>query len=182
MPAAFFLLYLWLILLIVIWLWCVIRIPRGERRGLLPAGAAVFLWGAVLFLGQWLLESRGLTWRIGPRMVLCVLTWTSGLTAGVLTVRNVPRALREKRAGIRWGVLALSAFCLFMSMWFGTIMGGLWAIGPSEEVGVWQGKKVVQGELGWLDVSYAVYEYHGPLVRGSESLAWGMESLLERGE
>ena len=25
----------------------------------------------------------------------------------------------------------------------------------------------------WLDVSYEVCEYHGPLVRGSESLTWG---------
>lgn len=180
MPTVFFLFYLWLIFLVAIWLWCVIRIPKGERRGLLPAGVSVFLWAAVLFVGQWLLESRGLTWRNWPRSILCVLTWISGLTVGVLTVCYAPRAVRQRTAPAkRGGLRAFAAFCLLMSMWYGTIMGGLWAMGPSEEVGTWQGRRVVQGKWVWLDVSYEVYEYHGPLVRGSESLAWGEVPLLE---
>ena len=179
MPTMFWMLYLWLILLVGMWLVCIIRVPAGERKGLLPAGLAVFLWAAVLFGGQWLLERRGLTWRSGPQYILCVLTWVSGLAAGVLTVRDGPKVFRRRRAPVTWGIRLFSVACLFMAMWFGTIGGGLWAAGPLETVGEYRGEKVVQGKWVWLDVSYELYEYRGALVRGSESIAWGEGPFFE---
>jgi len=172
-PTVFFMLYLWLILLVAIWLCCVIKIPSEERCGLLPAGLSVILFALILFGGEWLLKSQDLTWRNWPKIILCVLTWVSGLTAGVLTVRDVPRVFKQKGAAIRGIARAFAVFCLFMTMWFGTIMGGLWAMGPSEKVGTWQGRKVVQGKWVWMDTSYELYEDHGPLVRGNKGLAWG---------
>lgn len=174
-------LFLWgpLVLLVILALVCVFCLPSVRRRGLLPAVAAVGISAVILFGGEWLLNRYGLTWRMIPREVLCVGTWLAGLTAGVLTVRYVPRWLEERRPKLAlWG-MALALYCLISVMGSGTLLGGFWAMGPGEQVGTWQGQTVVQGRWSWLDTSYEVYEYHGSLVRGAEPLAWGEEPLLE---
>ena len=178
MPTAFWLFHLWLCLLVALWLACVIKVPAGERKGLLPVGLAVFLLAGVLFGGDWGLARLGLTWRMWPRTVLCVCLWVCGLGAGVLTVRDAgklfgDRALRRTARGI-------GAFCLVMVMWFGTVLGGVWALCPGETVGVYHGVTVVQGTWTWVgDTSYELYEYHGALVRGEKSLVSSIEPFLE---
>lgn len=174
-------LYMPLALLVGLALVCIFLLPPAQRRGLLPAALTVGIAAAILFIGEWLLNSRGLTWRDTPKTELCLITWLAGLIAGVLTVRYTPRWLKKyhKKLALLMGTLALC--CLILSMFAGTVMGGLWAMCPGEQVGTWQGQTVVQGKWTWLgDTSYELYEYHGPLVRGNQSLAWGESPLIDK--
>lgn len=158
---------------------CAVRLPKERRRGLLPAVLTVGSLSAVLFLGEWLLNRNDLTWRIAPKTALSVILWLAGLTAGILTVRYVMRWLERDRPKLAlWGA-ALALYCLISTMGAGTLLGGLWAMGPEEQVGTWQGQTVVQGKWTWMDTSYDVYAYHGLLVRGKEPLAWDEDPMLE---
>lgn len=78
----------------------------------------------------------------------------------------------EKRRGLLalFGAAAALAAVLF---------GGLWVLGPGEEVGTYHGCTVVQGRWTWMETSYSLYEYHGPLVRGKEPVIWAEGPLLD---
>lgn len=163
-------LYLPLTVLAALDILCLVRLPREGRRGLLWATVLLAVSAALLFPGEWALNARGLTWRTIPKELLCTVTWLSGLAAGVLTVWYVGRCPFPKE----WLVPAsrtLGALCLASAMLFGSVVGLLWAMGPGEQVTAYQGRQVVQGRFSWVgNVSYSLYEYHGPLVRGKEPL------------
>lgn len=163
--------------MLVIWAVCVVRHPQ-RRRALLASFAAAAALAAVLFGGRWLLEQNGLTYRTWLLEGLSIVLWAAGLALGILTVRHFHGWLKETRPKLApWG-MALGLYCLVCVMLSGTVLGGLWAIGPGEEVGFYHGRQVVQGRWTWMETSYDLYEYHGPLVRGVHSIAWGEEPLL----
>lgn len=169
MPLAFRLLWLWLILLIGLWAVCVIKTPKGERKGLLPVGVAVFLLAALLFGGECILGQMGLTWRMGPRYLLCFLLWVCGLGVGILTVGSAGKLLPGTKGRLAQMAAGL---CLAAVMLVGTVFGGMWAAfcSPGETVGKYQGQTVIEGKWVWLDVTYELYEYHGALVRGKDPM------------
>ncbi len=166
----FLYLYLPLAVLAALDILCLVRLPREGRRGLLWASVLLAVSATLLFIGEWALNARGLTWRTIPKELLCTVTWLSGLAAGLLTVRYVGRCPFPMEWLVPAG-RALGALCLAIAMIFGSVVGLLWAMGPGEQVTTYQGRQVVQGRFSWVgDVHYSVYEYHGPLVRGKEPL------------
>lgn len=155
------------------------ELPPPRRRGLFALFFALLPLAALLFGGAAVLGRCGLAWRTWVQEGLGGVLWLVGLSAGTLTVLYGRRWLPE-RHGI-WGrvLVGLSALCLVSAMVFGTVIGGLWCLGPGETVGTYQGRKVVQGSFTFMEASYAVYEYHGPLARGARSIAWGEAPLLD---
>jgi len=148
----------------------------------------VGLAAAILFLGEWLLNSEGLTWRVQPKVLLSAVTWLSGLVAGVLTIWYVGRCPFTRGEGLRFlQVCSRTAalLCFICVMFVGSGWGLAWLgleVPATEQVGTYQGQKVVQAEWHWLgDTSYSLHEYHGPLVRGIASLEpeWEMGPYLD---
>lgn len=162
---------------------CVLTLRKLEpkrRRGLLTLLAVMLALAATLFGGAWALGRCGLAWRTWVREGLAALLWLAGLSTGLLTVIYGGRWLPEWRAGWGQAVVCLSGLCLAGAMFSCSVLGALWCMGgPGEQVGTCQGRRVVQGEWVWLDTSYVLYEYHGPLVRGAEPIAQGLEPLLD---
>lgn len=158
---------------------CILRLPAARRRGLLPAALTAGIAAVILFPGGWLLGLWGLTWRTSPKTVLHVILCLSGLTAGVLTSGYLARWLAASRKGLRVCVETAAVLCLLYSMCCGFLEGVLWAGDPEEQVGVWQGQTVVQGTHTFPRPTYDIYEYHGPLIRGNQSLSWSWSPLLD---
>lgn len=151
------------------------KLEAKRRRGLLPMLIVMLALAAVLFGGAGLLAQNGLAWRTLVQEGLAVLLGLSGLSTGILTVVYARRWLGGWKDPVAW----LCGFCLAGAMFSCGVMGLLWAMGPGETVGTFQGRTVVQGRWVWMDTSYAVYEYHGPLVRGAEPIAQGLEPLID---
>ena len=177
MPTLFWICCMALSCLVLGWLFCVIKLPSGKRKGLLPVGLVMYALAAVLFGGDWLLAQLGLTWRIVPRIVLSLLLWGFGLAVGILTVWNIGKVFESRRKSAR--TKAVAGLCLFAVMCFGTLFGGAWAcLNPTETVGDYHGVTVVQGKTSWLDVYYELYEYHGLLVRGKHRIVADYKPFL----
>ena len=143
------------------------RLPSQRRRGLFALFFIMLGLTAVLFGGAWVLDRNGLAWRTWFQMCLSFVLWLVGLTTGSMTVAYAGRWLSERRKGI---VMGLSVFCLICAMFVGTIVGGLWSMGPGEQVVTYQGRKMILGKWIWQDTSYILYEYHGPLVRSGPAV------------
>ena len=140
------------------------RLPPQRRRGLFALFFTLLGLAAVLLGGAWLLDRNGLAWRTWFQESLSLALWLVGLATGTMTVVYAGRWLSERSKGV---VVGLSAFCLVSAMFVGTICGGLWSMGPGEQVVAYQGQKMILGKWVWMDTSYELYEYHGPLVRGA---------------
>lgn len=155
------------------------KLPSQRRKGLFPLFFAMLGLAAVLFGGAWALEACGLAWRTWFQEGMSVILWLLGLTAGILTVVYAGRWLVQRGEAMKGVVMGLSAFCLVSVMLVGTVTGGLWAMGPGEQVVAYEGQKMILGKWTWMESSYSLYEYHGPLVRGaSPRVDWDW-SLLE---
>lgn len=176
MTAILVVLVISLVGLLGIWGFSVVRLPVSGRKYLFPAGIAVFLIALLLFGGEQLMGYAGVTWRHWTRLTLSWLLWLAGLTAGCMTVRYAVRL--SERENVGWCVRGIAGLCLVLAMLLGSILGGSWALGPSEQVGTWNGHKVVQESHTFLDSYYELYEYRGPFVRGTECLKWSEESGL----
>lgn len=178
-PLPWVFLHLPLAVLVVLCALCLAKLPSGRRRGLLPVTATLAACGAVLFGGAWLLGRFDLEWRMIPKAVLGLAVWVLGLASGILTARYIGRWIAGHRPKLAlWGQ-ALALYCLISVMGVGSIVGGLWALIPDEQVGTWQGQTVVQCAWTFMGSSYAVHEYYGPLVRGADALAWSEEPMTE---
>ena len=148
---------------------CVLTLKKLEprrRRGLLPMLAVMLALAGVLFGGAAVLEQCGLAWRTWVQESLAVLLGLSGLSTGILTVVYAGRWL----GGVKGPVTALCGFCLAVAMFSCSVMGLLWAAGPGEQVVTYRGQKAVLGKWVWMETSYELYAYHGPLVRGAGPL------------
>lgn len=170
-------LYLTLLLLLIVplaaltvlWALALKHLPPERRRGLLPVGVVLFAVAALLFGGEWLLNRFGLTWRFIPVWTLAVTLWLLGWAAGILTIFDTCRWAERSRGAL----IGVSIVCFSAAMGMGTILGGFWMMHKApavEQVGEYEGRTVVQTGIPW-DGGYYLYEYHGPLVRGSGPLA-----------
>ena len=143
------------------------HLPPQRRRGLFALFFSLLGLAGVLFGGAWMLEAHGLTWRTWFQGGLSLILWLTGLTTGIMTVIYAGRWLSERGKGVKTVVTALSALCFVSAMAVGTVLGGLWCLGPGEQVVTYEGRRMVLGKWTWMDTSYELYEYHGPLVRGA---------------
>lgn len=153
-----------LVELAVVCVMTLVKLPPQRRRGLFVLFFVMLGLAAVLFGGAWVLDRNGLAWRTWPQNGLSLVLWLLGLTTGIMAVAYAGRWLSERRKGV---VVGLSSFCLASAMFVGTILGGLWCAGPGEQVVTYQGERMILGKWVWMDTSYELYEYHGPLVRGA---------------
>ena len=143
------------------------RLPSQRRRGLFALFFVMLGLSAVLFGGAWVLDRNGLAWRTWFQESLSLFLWLVGLTTGIMTVAYARRWLSERGNGV---VTGLSVFCLVSAMFVGTVLGGLWCMGPGEQVVTYQGRKMILGKWVWMDTGYVLYEYHGPLVRSGPAV------------
>ena len=143
------------------------HLPTQRRRGLFALFFIMLGLAAVLFGGAWVLNRNGLAWRTLVQNGLGFLLWLAGLTTGTMTVVYAGLWLSDRGATVQGVVKGLSIFCLVSAMFVGTILGGLWCHGPGEQVVTYQGRRMILGKWVWMDTSYELYEYHGPLMRGA---------------
>ena len=144
------------------------RLPPQRRGGLFALFFIMLGLAAILFGGAWVLDRNGLAWRTWFQESLSLVLWLTGLTTGIMTVAYAGRWLPERSKGV---VMGLSAFCLASAMFVGAIWGALWSMGPGEQVVTYQGRTMILGKWVWMETSYELYEYHGPLVRSGPVLA-----------
>lgn len=156
-------------------------LPPQRRRGLFALFFTMLALAAVLFGGALALRMYGLAWRTWFQVGLSMVLWLVGLATGIATVGYGSRWLRERYAGSIGAVLSgLSALCLVSAVLMGTLLGGLWAIGPNEQVVAYGGQRAILGQWRWSG-GYQLYEYHGPLVRGAGPMLVDWDwSRLER--
>lgn len=159
---------------------------------------SVLLWPPALGLGLFLLVRERRTrpalggllaiWALSLCLVLClprveraldirlrnwlhalpVLAWGMVSVALLLAVaRYAVRRWPRGRARLVTGLGCALAVLAVLSV------GGFWLgfTGCTEEVGEWQGRKVVMQEPGWTEGIYYYYCYDGPFLLG-ESLGW----------
>lgn len=143
------------------------RLPPQRRKGLFALFFIMLGLSAALFGGAWVLDRSGLAWRTWFQESLSLILWLVGLTTGIMTVAYAGRWLSERGKGV---VTGLSVFCLVSAMFVGTVLGGLWCMGPGEQVVTYQGRKMILGKWVWMGTSYELYEYHGPLVRSGPAV------------
>lgn len=154
------------------------QLPAQRRRGLFALFFTMLGLAAVLFGGAWVLDRNDLAWRTWFQEGMSGVLWLVGLATGTLTVLYAGRWLPERHRMAGKFAVGASALCLASVMLVGTVFGGLWCLGPGERVGTYQGRKVVQGRWMWSEGIYELYEYHGPLVRGKNSIAWAEDPLV----
>lgn len=137
--------------------------------------AVVFITAFVLYFGGIiLLDSFHLTWRNAPAAVLCGVLLVSGWMGITFTlVCLLPREWKGVPAALRWAfkgaVVLFAAVVLLVTLWIGPI-GIAFVYGESERVVEYQGPLLLEKEEGFMSEYYSYYEYHGPLVRGTERI------------
>ena len=106
------------------------------------------------------------------------------LAINVLTLGSLlPKEMPNLAPVLRWGFKLALVGCACLSMYVTVTFGGLFAAfsyDNQERVIQYQGQTLVETDEGFLDPDYNYHLYHGPLVRGNESLfGTRMERLLE---
>ena len=155
------------------------KLPPEQRRGLFALFFTMLGLAAVLFGGAWVLDGCGLAWRTWFQEGMSAVLWLVGLATGLLTIVYAGRWLAQRGGGRKGAAIGLSAFCLTSAMFVGTVMGGLWCMGPGEQVVAYEGRRMILGKWTWMETSYSLYEYYGPLVRGASPMVDWDRSLLE---
>lgn len=168
--------------LLVLAVVCVItldELPPPRRRGLLPLSLVMMGLAAALFGGAWVLGRHGLAWRLWVQEGMFWALWLVGLASGASIIVYARRWMSRLGGGMRAVMTGLCALCLTSILLSSGFTGLLWTGIHSEQMGTYQGRKVVQDSSTFLERSYAIYEYRGPLVRGGRSIAWGEAPLLD---
>lgn len=155
------------------------ELKPGQRRGLFPLLLGTPGLGAVLLGVTWGLDQCGLSWRAWVQVGILSGLWLMGLVTGILIIVYARRWLSELGVVMKTVITGLCALSLTSIMLLSGFVILMFAGINSDQVGVYQGRKVVQGSFTFMDASYAVYEYHGPLVRGARSIVWGEAPLLD---
>lgn len=127
------------------------NLPPQRRKGLFALFFTMLGVAAVLFGGAWALDVCGLAWRTWFQESLSFIMWLLGLTTGAMTVGYAGRWLVQRGGVVKSVVTVLSAFCLASVMFVGTVLGGLWCLGPGEQVVTYAGKKAILGK--WMQLS-----------------------------
>lgn len=148
---------------------------RGKNRRYLAWTAGVFTAALLLLLGgEALLGLFGLTWRNLPAGLLCAAVFLSG-AAGIFLILGcvLPLEPPETAPALLWIGKGLLTACAGLVLWYGLCFGPLlaaFAFGGEERVLEYGGQTLVEVDDSFLDPIYNYYEYHGPLVRGSERI------------
>lgn len=154
---------------------CLIFCKEEENYKHLVRTAVVFVTAFVLYFGGIiLLDSFHLTWRNAPAAVLCGVLLVSGWMGITFTlVCLLPQEWKGMPAVLRWvfkgAVLLFAAVVLLVTLWIGPI-GIAFVYGESERVVEHQDRLLLEKEEGFMSEYYSYYEYHGPLVRGTERI------------
>ncbi len=143
-----------------------LRVPMAIAMGLVLDGLALDIGGSLL------LDAFGLAWRspvIWSVSLLIGLGGACGLMGGVLRLDELlERHPVAQAVSTSLASLASVALVFFMG-WLLLIVTALAA--SNERVTFWEdGRRAVERDDGFLDPCYNYYEYHGPLVRGSQLL------------
>lgn len=141
-----------------------------ERRARPALGGLFAVWALSLCLALCLPRvERALDIRLRNWLhALPVLAWGIVSVALLLAVaRYAVRRWPRGRVRLVTGLGCALAVLAVLSV------GGFWLgfTGCTEEVGEWQGQKVVMQEPGWTEGIYYYYRYDGPFLLG-ESLGW----------
>ena len=147
---------------------------RGKSHGRLAWAWGILAGSLVLSQGGGLwLQSLGLAWRSRPNQLLGWAIWLSwlgvnGFTLGCLLPLELPDLAPVLRRCLKGAVLVCAALSVTSALTFGGLI--LAFSGTEERVIRYQGQVLVEETGGFLDPEYNYYVYHGPLVRGSQSL------------
>lgn len=141
-----------------------------ERRARPALGGLFAIWALSLCLALCLPRvERALDIRLRNWLhALPVLAW--GIVSVALLLAVARYAVRRwPREWVRLGTGLGCALAVLTVL----SVGGFWLgfTGCAEEVGEWQGQKVVMQTIVWGENSYRYYAYHGPFMLG-ESLGW----------
>jgi len=145
----------------------------GRGRKFLLVWSGIFLGTlALLTAGSWGLGWFGLAWRSGALYTLYLLLAGSGLGVLVRTVRCLRELLEERRALLRYAVLTAAGATCALIVATTVLLGPVLAVFSawSDRTVVCEGQKTVEVNGSWLDPYFAYYDYHGPIVRGSQRL------------
>lgn len=160
------------VLLALVGLGCLI-LCRGTNRRHLAQTAWVFVPAFVLFIGGgFLLGQFGLAWRNLPSVLFCAALLISGALGILFTLGCfLPLKMPEVAPVLRWAVKGLTllsaGLVLFCALFYGPLLA-VFAFGGEERVLEYRGQTLVEVDNGFIDPIYDYYEYHGPLVRGTE--------------
>lgn len=152
------------------WVILVCRSTGRPKKLLLAVGLIVIGLAAVLFGGQWILETVELSWRQWVKSVLALLLWVSGGAICILTLYWNSAAFRKSSTVFRRCTQVILSLCMVVAMGLGTLFGGAWIYGGNESVAIRNGEKVIVVEEHILDYLCIYYEYHGPFVRGEKAI------------
>lgn len=162
---------------------------------------SVFLWIPAFFLGIFLLvREKGCRLVLGvlfalwaPALALVLLLpraeqamgiklrdWVHALPVYLWALLSIALLIAiawyaRKHFSKPWVPLCLKVGCaltVLAVLTVGTFYLGL--TGAPEEVGTWQGEKVVMQKFTWMETSYSYYRYNGPFLLG-EYLGWSEE-------
>lgn len=150
-----------------------------QRRGLFPLLLGTPGLAAVLFGVTWGLEQCGLTWRVGVQAGILSGLWLMVLTAGVLIIIYARRWLSELGGVMKAVITGLCALSLTSIMLLSGFVILMFAGINSDQVGVYQGRKVVQEKMSWHRCTYYLYEYRGPFIRSRYSIGQSRSPFLE---
>lgn len=142
-----------------------VRCPGKWRKRFGWSMMVLFSAVLLLFPGSWLLGKLELAWRSGTVWAL-VLAAGGGIIA-VLVYINC--WLAEKSHPVLQLLAGALAFCMGLTLLFYGFIFTAFAVG-GERVIRHEGKKVVEVDRSFLDPLYQYYDYHGPLIRGSDSI------------
>lgn len=155
------------------------ELEPGQRRGLLPLLLGTPGLGAVLFGVTWGLDQCGLAWRAWFQGTIFGVLWLMGLVTGILILVYARRWLSELGGAIKAVITGLCAFSLTSIILLSGLVILMGASINSEQVGTYQGRKVVQGKMSWTKCIYELYEYKGPLIRDKYSFEQSRSPLLD---
>lgn len=152
--------------------------PR-QRRGLFPLffgtpGLAVVLLGVT-----WGLDQCKLSWRAWIQWTIFGVLWLMGLVTGILMIVYARRWLSGLGGVMKAVITGLCAFSLTSVILLSGLVILMGASISSEQVGTYQGRKVVQGKMSWTKCIYELYEYKGPLIRNKYSFEQSRSPLLD---
>lgn len=150
-----------------------------RRRGLFPLLVGTPLLAVVLFGVTWGLERCGLAWRVGVQAGIFSGLWLMMLTAGISIVVYARRWLSELGGIMKTAITGLCVLSLTSIMLLSGFVVLMFAGINSDQVGVYQGRKVVEEKTSWHGCTYYLYEYRGPLIRSGYPIGQSRSSFLE---
>lgn len=155
------------------------ELKPGQRRGLFPLLLGTPGLGAVLFGVTWGLDQCGLSWRAWVQVGILSGLWLMGLVTGILIIVYARRWLSELGGVMKTVITGLCALSLTSIMLLSGFVILMFAGINSDQVGVYQGRKVVQEKMSWHRCTYYLYEYRGPFIRSRYSIGQSRSPFLE---